>query len=706
MHWRNHAVVVACLLALLAGGHAVVAAGSADPVPDGMGSATAVSPAVDWPVVDHVTTEDRWTDRSVWARTYLDGLRSKGNQTFFGASRTADGYLLTGPVESYVGTSDGQIDGYVVETDRQGRRDWGRGYLTYGTHHRVFHDVARVGPQRYLYAGTVNGPSRFEPGMYWLFEADRQVTAWESRSGAGAFYEILRGTNDTLVAVGSGRTLAVANESRRTVRWRATYSEGVTVAAGAVSTEGYALAGRRAGSDNSRHGYAFGVGPNGSTTWQRAYATDRPSRFRGAAARPGGGYVFAGNLGPAANRTARVVATDDAGDVVWTDRPLGPGSTLYAATTGPDGRVVVAGRSPAVGGVLLVYKASGDLVSRQAYGAVLRDVVRAGNRTFLAAGAAAGDGRDAFAVRIDLTPPRAAIGLDRVRAELNRTRVRISANGSADNVAVGAYHWDVDGDGTVDAVTNRSWTTHRYAELGIYRPTVTVVDAAGATATATADAPVRVRDTMPPSPRLTHPADRLAATSAPTVLDASASVDNDRVARYRWDFDGDESVDRVTENATVRHRFAPGQKRYRVRLTAVDPAGNANTTTVPIRIRPNDEPRLDVVVDHEPGRRSDDGAWRLRATVEDRVGTVEVAWHLPNGTVLEGRHVRIASIGGNRTVHVVATDEYGGRAVETVTLESPEPPPPDDAGPDPRPGEGFFESPLVDLLWFLLQLLH
>jgi hypothetical protein len=705
MRWPSRVALAGSLVLVLAAGHAVVAADGTDRGGASVGR-TAIDPGGPDPSVARaVAIDGEWEDRSVWARTYLGGLRSEGDQVFLGASRTDDGYLLTGPVESYVGTSDGDVDGYVVETDRRGRRTWGRGYLTFGTHHRVFHDVARVAAGRYLYAGTVNGPSRFVPGTYWLFEADRQVTGWEYRSGSGAFYDVVRGRHDGYVVVGSGRTLALANESRETVRWRATYPDGVTVRAGAASADGYALAGHEAGSANdARTAYALVLTPAGETSWQRGYGTDRPSRFRGVAARPEGGYVFAGDLGPSDNRTARIVATDETGDPVWTDRPLGSGSTLHAAVTGPDGRIAVAGRSPTAGGVVLVYEASGDLVSRQAYGAVLRDVIRAGDRTFLAAGATEGDGRDAFAVRIERTPPSAGLAVDPGRAELNRTEVRLDANASRDNVAVSAYRWDVDGDGTVDAVTNRSWTTHRYADAGVHRPSVTVVDAAGLTATA--DAPVRVRDTTPPRPALAHPTDRLAATSAPTILDASASVDNDRVARYRWDVDGDGSVDHVSDAPIFRHRFAPGPKRYNVTVTAVDPAGNANATTVPIRIRPNDEPRLHATVGREPDRGTGDGAWRLRASVEDEVGTVRVAWHLPNGTVATGRDVRVTSIEDHRAVRVVATDEYGGRDVETVMLEPPEPPPPDDAGPDTRASEALFDPTLVELLRLLLGLLR
>jgi serine protease AprX len=68
-----------------------------------------------------------------------------------------------------------------------------------------------------------------------------------------------------------------------------------------------------------------------------------------------------------------------------------------------------------------------------------------------------------------------------------------------------------------------------------------------------------------------------ASGAAPLVvtLDASASSDPDgTVAGYRWDFEGDGSVDAVTATPTVTHTYAAGA--FAATVTAVDDAGLAS----------------------------------------------------------------------------------------------------------------------------------
>lgn len=638
---------------------------------------------------------DTWDNFSVWERTYFDDLRSAGNQSLFGVTRTASGYLLVGSGESYVGASDGQIDAQVVETDRQGRRQWGRSYLTFGTHHRVFHDATKTGSRAYRYGGTVNGPSRFQAGEYWLFEADRDVTDWRRQGGDGAFYEILPAPGGHAV-VGSGLILAVENDSGGELLWRQSLPGDVAIRDGVSTADGFVLAGytRLDTSSATTEAVALGIGPEGTVRWRRPLGTNGSSRFRGVATAADGATVLAGETVVGGNRTARVVASDPSGTVTWTDRPLGPGSTLHDVATTATGRTVVVGRDPSVGGVLLRYDAVGRLVSTQQYGAVLRDVIPAGNGSVLAVGARQGDGRDLFAVRVDLVPPRPALSTATETAAVGRDAVRFSAAGATDNIGIAAYRWDFDGDGTVDAVTNRSETTHTFGDIGHVSPRVTVVDRAGRTATATVSPPLEITDTTPPVPVLSHPGNRRAATTAPTLLAANDSRDNHRIAAYRWDLDGDGASDRVTDTPAVRHRFADSRGTAQVELTVVDAAGNRNTTTVPLTLRENDVPTLSVdhatyPVDHPRSER----ALRLVATVEDTVGTVTVEWQLPNGSVLTGRSVALPVTAPSMTVRAVAVDEYGARATErvTVSVDQPEPRPP----AEPRPT-------LLELVWGLV----
>jgi hypothetical protein len=69
----------------------------------------------------------------------------------------------------------------------------------------------------------------------------------------------------------------------------------------------------------------------------------------------------------------------------------------------------------------------------------------------------------------------------------------------------------------------------------------------------------------------------------PTTLDAGASEVPAGPAEYRWDFDGDGSVDRVTDAPTTR--YAPPLGETEPSVTVVDAAGKrANATVGPIRV--------------------------------------------------------------------------------------------------------------------------
>jgi hypothetical protein len=130
-------------------------------------------------------------NRGVWRRAYYDAVEFDGNQTLLGPTRTDDGGSpFVGSGERCVGVDDADVDSFDVETDTVGRVEWERSYSTYGTHDRVFCDGAKVGTERYLSAGTVDGPSNFAIGTRWPFEAHRQVTKRCLRRGDGAYFDL------------------------------------------------------------------------------------------------------------------------------------------------------------------------------------------------------------------------------------------------------------------------------------------------------------------------------------------------------------------------------------------------------------------------------------------------------------------------------------------------------------------------------------
>ncbi len=89
---------------------------------------------------------------------------------------------------------------------------------------------------------------------------------------------------------------------------------------------------------------------------------------------------------------------------------------------------------------------------------------------------------------------------------------------------------------------------------------------------------------VPPTAAVTGP--ETAVVGEPVTLDASATTDNAGVVRYRWDTDGDGTVETVSGTATVEWTFdTPG--RQQVRLTAVDRAGLTDDATTTVTVGQN-----------------------------------------------------------------------------------------------------------------------
>lgn len=180
-------------------------------------------------------------------------------------------------------------------------------------------------------------------------------------------------------------------------------------------------------------------------------------------------------------------------------------------------------------------------------------------------------------------PPQASLSVP-ATVVINQT-VTLNASGSTDDVGVDEYRWDVEGDGQVDRVTNSSTISHTYLLIGPVTPTVQVVDTLNQTNTTGATTDVQADD--PPRAAL--------SVSTPVVenltitLDASGSTDDIGIAEYRWDVDGDGTVDETTTNQSLSHTY-PNPGAVTPAVTAVDSIGQTNTT----------ETMIDVQVDEPP----------------------------------------------------------------------------------------------------------
>ena len=134
-----------------------------------------------------------------------------------------------------------------------------------------------------------------------------------------------------------------------------------------------------------------------------------------------------------------------------------------------------------------------------------------------------------------------------------------------------SWRWDF-GDGATAIERDPS---HSYERHGTYVVALWVVDAQGETAIQSRSVTIA---SLLPNAELARSPDR--PDAGETVrLDATASNDPDgEIASYRWDFDGDGTVDETTLGPIVERAFAAGE--IVVHLTVVDDVGEVSLTHV------------------------------------------------------------------------------------------------------------------------------
>jgi PKD repeat protein len=160
--------------------------------------------------------------------------------------------------------------------------------------------------------------------------------------------------------------------------------------------------------------------------------------------------------------------------------------------------------------------------------------------------------------------------------------VAYSANGSSDDNGIANISWDLDGNGSFETNTGTTQTASRsYGSIGKRTVKVQVTDVYGAKSTASVDV-------------LIHRAPTAAFTAAPSpafvgelvTFDGSSSSDDESVAKYEWDLDGNGTFETNTAaNPKATKTFAaPGTLTIRLRVT--DNRGVADVSTRTLTIQP------------------------------------------------------------------------------------------------------------------------
>jgi PGF-pre-PGF domain-containing protein len=188
------------------------------------------------------------------------------------------------------------------------------------------------------------------------------------------------------------------------------------------------------------------------------------------------------------------------------------------------------------------------------------------------------DGTAVGYVRVDHASPDETFAEVAFRVRVARDRLA-AFGGTAESVQLLRYHegsWERVETTPVD--TTGETLVFRGVTPGLSAFAVTTVDDADAAGSGGGRAG---GSAVPPTAAVTAP--ETAAVGESVTLDASATTDNAGVVRYRWDTDGDGTVETVSSTATVEWTFdTPG--RSRVRVTAVDRAGLTDDATTLVRV--------------------------------------------------------------------------------------------------------------------------
>ena len=256
-------------------------------------------------------------------------------------------------------------------------------------------------------------------------------------------------------------------------------------------------------------------------------------------------------------------------------------------------------------------------------------------------------------------------GLDNV---LNRNAVSFDASGSSDpDGSISKYLWDLDGNGSFEKTTTTPKVSRSYTQPGDFVVKVRVLDNGNKFDTATKTLKIH----RAPVAKIAAAPQDITVGKAST-LSAAGSTDDNGIAKYEWDLDGNGTFETNTATSqTVQAPFTTvGPKTVRVKVTDVFNAASVAQTTVDVHPAPDaafnasPSPALvgeQVVFDGAPSIRTEPISrfeWDLdgNGTFETDTGARPVASRAYNAP-------------GAVTTSLRITDAQGSQSVETQQLQ-------------------------------------
>jgi PGF-CTERM protein len=251
-------------------------------------------------------------------------------------------------------------------------------------------------------------------------------------------------------------------------------------------------------------------------------------------------------------------------------------------------------------------------------------------------GSATVNSNETLSADFDFTPAEPAPG----------EAVSFDASESTGNIV--EYRWDFNGDGVVDATSTDPEATNTYDDAGERTVTLEVENQNGDTEQASQTVTVGE-----PSPELD--ASFAFAPSEPTtaetvIFDASDSTGD--IVEYRWDFDGDGTVEASAADSEAEHTYDESGEQT-VTLEIEDGDGNTDQTSRTVTV--TEPPELDAAFGVTPGEPTAGEEATFDASASAGA-IVEYRWTLGDGTE-------------QTTSDSTVAHTYDGAGEYTVTLE-------------------------------------
>jgi PKD repeat protein len=253
--------------------------------------------------------------------------------------------------------------------------------------------------------------------------------------------------------------------------------------------------------------------------------------------------------------------------------------------------------------------------------------------------------------------------------------VKFNAGASTDDNGIVKYEWDLDGNGTYEA-TGKT-VSRSYSATGTYNVKLRVVDGDGASGTATH--PLKVHRAPKPDLKASAP---VLLIGQQLSLDASASTDDNGIAKFEWDLDGDGTYETGPASSKQATSFTTlGSHTVRVRVTDIYGAASTASVTVLVHRAPTasftDAPSPAVVgetVKFDGSSSSDDDPIVTYEWDLDGDGTYETSSATPTTT-------HAYTTAGPRTIRLRVTDDHGVQDVVSHALQVDAAPAPDTTAP-------------------------